>query len=378
MEFFTEETGHKTAEEYRAIAEAHRQAYKNQWKTFFKCGIFVMTTLVALIALAAAWFVNNSRVAVDGVNLSSGDTSFELGSYGRNGIYDDIISEFFENVTVSDSSPYTTSGARTNISWLVSDDSNIGNFNEEDVDFSTEDRKDYAIEPGSDGELTFYIVPGKNGTQTFSFDLSITPYAATVDDSTKEITNVTEVGGTGAGSTDRYANQFIAGHILFFLEKSSDTSDVTSDIDYTWIKDNTFEITITSAEAGQEYAYTIYWKWPQVFSELILNEGDRYLNGRSPVLTSDLRDEILTDMVKNPQKYFYNSLTGAPLSKTYSLISGDEGIADIHKKSPVIGGSSGYNAQNFVDLSSFYNQADQIIGSRISFVLVELSGTAGN
>jgi hypothetical protein len=79
-------------------------------------------------------------------------------------------------------------------------------------------------------------------------------------------------------------------------------------------------------------------------------------------------------MKENPQKYFYNSLTQSPLEKENQLISGENGIDDIHDNSPTIEGDM---AQNFVDLSSFYNQADQIIGSQISFVLVELSAELG-
>jgi hypothetical protein len=133
-------------------------------------------------------------------------------------------------------------------------------------------------------------------------------------------------------------------------------------------------VTIEDAEAGEEYGYTLYWKWPQVFSEVILNAGDAYLNGRSPILTEALREEILADMTDDPQKYFYNSLKRAPLSAKDSLI---EEISEIHEKSPVSGGTGGYHAQNFVDLSSFYNQADQIIGSQISFIMVGLTAETG-
>jgi hypothetical protein len=107
---------------------------------------------------------------------------------------------------------------------------------------------------------------------------------------------------------------------------------------------------------------------------MILNEGDVYLNNRTQILTADLRAEILADMAEQPQRYFYNSLTRLPLTTADDLV---QEIADIHEKSPNVGGEDGYQAQSFVDLSSFYNQADQIIGSRVSFLMVSLTAVLG-
>jgi hypothetical protein len=257
----------------------------------------------------------------------------------------------------------------------MSGDSNIGNYNEneEDVDFSENDRKDYAIEPGAEGNLSFSIIPKNSGTQTFHLNLSMIPYVADIDTSTKEIKSVTEVGKEGDKmDANNYARQFLAGHILFYLQ--SETAD--GETEYTWMKEGTFDITIKDAVINQEYEYTVHWLWPLVFSEIILKNEDPYLNGHTPIFpeNEELREEILEDMKENPQKYFYNSLTQSPLEKENQLISGENGIDDIHDNSPTIEGDM---AQNFVDLSSFYNQADQIIGSQISFVLVELSAELG-
>ncbi len=425
----------RTAEEYRASAEAHRQAYKNQRKTFLKTGVIVIAAVFALFVLSMAWFANNSSVSADGIRVSANSTGFELRSYGTNGIYDeDILSQFFQYIQVGDgTSSLTTSGSSASISWLMSEDSNLGNYSEKEVHFTTkknqaasvqsgdeeqdnntqageqsseqddtQDRKNYAIEPGSEGHLTFYIVPGIDGTQTFDLQLTVSPYAATVDDQTNEIKKVTEVGGEKETSqTNKYAKQFISGHILFFLESEAESKNTetaeeskvsaetaekskvstetaetteTTAVEYKWISDETFSVTIEDAEAGKEYGYTIYWKWPQVFSELILKEGDSYLNGRNLILTEAMRGSILKDMIARPEKYFYNSLTKSPLSTENKLV---QDITNIHEKSPNAGGTEGYTPQNFVDLSSFYNQADQIIGSQISFIMVELSAASG-
>ena len=82
--------------------------------------------------------------------------------------------------------------------------------------------------------------------------------------------------------------------------------------------------------------------------------------------TGILRDNIVTDMAEYPNKYFFSSLTGRPLDTKYEEVGE---IPNIHKNS---GKSDTDNKQLFVDLSSYYNQADMKIGSGISFVTATL------
>ena len=71
-------------------------------------------------------------------------------------------------------------------------------------------------------------------------------------------------------------------------------------------------------------------------------------------------------------KYFYNSLTKLPL---------DTGYVELTHIDDIYGGTTDQLLQNgeaealqaFVDLSSFYNQADQCIGKRIDCVRVSLT-----
>jgi hypothetical protein len=443
----------KTAEEYLAKAEALKQEYKSQWKTFLKCGIFTLAAIFVLILLTVAWYTNNATTDVKSGGISADNVSFQLKSCGsKSGVFDDDIlsnsklSNLFNSITVwaksmisgdADSNGnyfYSTSDSSSSISWLVSPESNLGNYSSSDPTFvsgstnqskesgnessdnskidttvTKADRKDYAIEPGSSGELSFYIIPSKNGTQTFNLNLSIIPYYATVDEATGEIIEAKEVGKESEGSstndkTGIYARNFISGHILFFLEEANDLTDQNSslseselnaaDIDsdetndnksdssttsiienLQWLNndDGDFSVTIKDAQAGNQYKYTIYWSWTQVFAELILADGDSYLNGRKITLSDSIRAEIIADMTDNPEKYFYNSLQQAPLLKNNK--NNDawiNAIKEIYDKR-----DQGYDSQKFVDLSSFYNQADQIIGSNIHFIVAELTAVPG-
>ena len=143
-------------------------------------------------------------------------------------------------------------------------------------------------------------------------------------------------------------------------------------IKYTWIKDGKFKIEIQDAKKNTKYNYSIYWVWPLNLSTILLNNGDGFLNGNTVEFddkdsTGKLRSNIVTDMAEYPNKYFFSSLTGRPLNKEeYEEV---KEIPNIHKNS---GKSDTYNKQLFVDLSSYYNQADMKIGSGISFVTATL------
>lgn len=351
----------KTAEEYRAIAQTYKQAYENQWKTFFRTGAIILASLVVFFALTAAWFANNSKVSGEGMSVSIAEKSFEIRSKGSKGVHDDI----FPSIKKTDgfwysivNSERTSSGTESSINWLLSENSNQNNYSEHDVTFNgtTVKREDYAIEPGTKGELIFYIVPSSDGNISVDLTISVTPYRVESDGTYIEVNDELKI--------DTYANQFLKGHILFFLKTVSNGTAT-----YEWMKDNTVHLDIRDAKENQEYMYSIYWIWPQNLSKILLNTGDPYLNGQKiefDDVDSGIRPLVIEDMMSYPEKYFFNSLSKQPLTTSYAEV---KEIEKIHKNSPT---TTAYDVQKFVDLSSYYNQADQIIGRRISFIEVSL------
>ena len=63
MMMFNHNVSNKTAEEYRASAEAHKNALKSQWKIFLQTGLFSVVALVVIGVLTLAWFANNKVVS---------------------------------------------------------------------------------------------------------------------------------------------------------------------------------------------------------------------------------------------------------------------------------------------------------------------------
>ena len=337
--------------------------------------VFALAALIALITICIAWFVRNTRV--NGVlgGISANMKSVELRTYGDAGIHDDLLKKITETKPESFwyalgdkvNKLFETSSEKYAINWLLSDQSNMGNYSADQKNWEEYwknpsqgvERQDRAIEPGSSGRLRFYIVPKYDGKVELKMDLSVIPYKA-------EGNQFEEI-----KESDKIEKDFIDGHILFFLEKGTNQKEIQ------WIKNGTFEIEIENAKKDQEYGYTLYWCWPQNFGEAVLNANDSYLNSRKPLFSEftngeTMRDTILLSddfsMIKKPERYFYSNLTKEPLSSNQKEL---KKIAEMYNKLVENFTEDAKNA--FIELSSYYNQADQYIGSHVDCVRVRLT-----
>lgn len=342
--------------------EALEKEIENNKRKIVQSIVFIAAAAIALIAICMAWFVSNSRVNGTLVTVSAKYSGIEIGSEGIAGVHDDFLQTIKEEITKyfpkSDEVHDTSSGG--SINWMLNKSSNMKNYKDGQSFNQTEAkyRKDYAIEPGTKGKLDFFIKTYEDGDFSLDFSFEISPFHVESDDGTPILVgnNTVEAG-------------LLSGHILYFLgEKQSDEK-----IKYTWIKDGKFNIEIQDAKKDAKYNYSIYWVWPLNLSTILLNKGDSFLNENTVEFddkdsTGTLRNNIVTDMAEYPNKYFFSSLTGQPLDTTYEEV----------KKIPKIHENSGKNEDNtydkqlFVDLSSYYNQADMKIGSGISFVTATL------
>ena len=339
--------------------EELKKKIKKDKKKVAQNTVFIMAAAFVLIALCIAWFVSNNRVNGILGRISAKKSGIEIGSTGSQGVHDDILQKVESDLTYhlpdKDSDYQHDTSRGESINWLLNSDSNMKNYNEGKsfTDTGAKFRKDYAMEPGTKGKLDFFIKSYEEGDLSLDFSLDIVPYVIEKDD--PQVVNKTST-----------ASQLLSGHILYFLGETQDNT-----VEYTWIEDGTFHITIPKAEQDKEYLYSIYWVWPLNLSTILLNNGDEFLNGSNVEFDDkdskgELRNQIISDMTTNPGKYFFSSLTEKPLDTTYDEI---KAIEDIHKNS---GANGTYNKQLFVDLSSYYNQADMKIGGNISFITATL------
>ena len=345
---------------------------KEEKKTIARMIVIFLAVIAVVVALCIAWFVNNTRVQSNSMTISADAGSVELRTYGGAGIHDDLLKKitaseqttglksFWYELADKVSGFFETSSNKYAINWLLSNESNMGNYSTKQSDWeqywkntqSGAERQDEAIEPGASGRLTFYVVPKYDGTVKLNIDLNQIPYKVEGD----KFTEITE-------NNDKFAKDFVNGHILFFLENGTDTKEIQ------WIKDGTFDIKIENAKKDKEYEYTLYWCWPHSFGEAVLKAEDSYLNGRDILFSKynngeTVRNTILQDddlsMVNKPERYFYSNLTKNPLSTEQKEL---KEIASMYDKSPADFSEAAKNA--YVELSSYYNQADQYIGSHV-------------
>ena len=341
--------------------EELRKEIKKDKKKVVQNTVFIMAAAFVLIALCIAWFVSNNRVSGTSGTVSAKYSGIEIGSEGKAGVHDDLLKTIKDGITSyfpKEKEAHDTSQGGS-INWMLSEDSNMNNYKggESFEETGAGYRKEYAMEPGTKGQLDFFIKTYEAGDLSLDFSLEISPFFhSETDNKPVSVENNTVEAG------------LLSGHILYFLgEKQSDGK-----IAYTWIKDGKFKIEIQNAEKAKKYNYSIYWVWPLNLSTILLNKGDSFLNENAVEFddkdsTGILRNTIVTDMTEHPEKYFFSSLTGLPLDKNYAEV---QEISNIHKNSGKDDGI--YDKQLFVDLSSYYNQADMKIGAGISFVTATL------
>lgn len=341
--------------------EELRKDIKENKKKAARSIIFIEAAAVAIITLCIAWFVSNSQISGNLGTVGAKYSGIEIGSAGAKGVHDDFLQEV-KAAIITYHLPDENSGKKHDtsqggsINWLLSNDSNMKNYDggKSFAETGSQFRKDYAMEPGTKGKLDFFIKSYDEGDLSLEFSLNIAPFQLGDNNPISVQPNSTEA-------------KLLSGHILYFLgEKQNDDK-----VKYTWIKDGTFQIIIPNAKKDTEYNYSIYWVWPLNLSTILLNTKDEFLNGSEIEFddkdsTGGLRTQIVKEMSEHPEKYFFSSLTGKPLDKNYDEV---KEILNIHKNS---GTSNTYNKQLFVDLSSYYNQADMKIGEGISFITATL------
>ena len=346
---------------------------KEKRKTIYHIIIIAIVALIVIIALCIAWFVSNTRVKGTGATVSADMKNVELKTHGSAGIHDDLWKVIMDQENPTENSWYQkltnsfleTSPDKYSVNWLLSDQSKVGNYSnaqnwEEYWKDSNNKREDQAIEPGSSGRLQFSVVPKTAGNITLNMQLSLIPYKY-------QDNNINEVDDT--------TKTFTSGHILFFLEESeSSNAGNASATNLVWLKDGRFTLDIPTAQKDKEYSYTLYWCWPQNFAEFTLSAGNEFLNDRKPILSTYANGEAMRNaiayadtqysMVKCPQRYFYSNLTQQPLPVGQTELSKIQNMQTNF--------SNEETKDAFVALSSYYNQADQYIGSHANCLRVKL------
>ncbi|RGH75261.1 hypothetical protein [Ruminococcus sp. AM31-15AC] len=176
------------------------------------------------------------------------------------------------------------------------------------------------------------------------FKLSITGYAENKNEDAVSYEKVTE----------EEVTRFMNGHIMFF-EKYDENNHTYSD----FLHDETFTRTFKDCKVDVPQEVNVYWVWPNTLGQILMKSTDENLTEKN-VLFGDNSEERL-----NFAKYINGNIS--------LFLSGD---ADKEQNKTVIEkilNGDKYSTAQLSSLSSMYNDADEKIGTKVQYILVELN-----
>ena len=185
------------------------------------------------------------------------------------------------------------------------------------------------LRPGSYGTLTFYVQTDES--VTIDFTLTLGGFENGYDNSDNQI--ITEV------SNQTYLN-YLKGHLLFFTGRTGSTPD-----EYKYsglIDEGTFSYSTSEHDpqtvGGEENCYPVvlYWEWPLTYSDIIHN-----------VSTTDSPQD---NKYPTAMRTYLDDYTCYETNKSYFL-------------------AKNLTSTNADALDDGYNDADQLIGDNISYII---------
>lgn len=279
-----------------------------------RSAFFALAALAVIVFACYAWFVSSGTVTANGVAVRIEGSSFELASVGK-----EINPESMELLPTDNTEPgenwtFTTS----NDGRITGSKSNILWRVSKDSNLRNTDSKT-GISPGSFGKLEFYVIPKKEGVLNLTFNVSLLPIR---EDGTQVTMNNAQDGGNST------LNNLLRGHFLFsYTCEEANASKVQLAHN-----NHNFKLSFAQAEENKPIKVTLEWLWPEFLRDVIENKQS---------------GEVIKGwMVENPDHFFYND-------------TGSFGNIDF--------------VNDFRKLNSYYNNADEYIGTNVKGVILSLT-----
>ena len=288
--------------------------------------VLVMISFFTLVFVSTAWFASNSNVNSGTAPISAEFEPIKLAVSSK-----DIR-------TISETKVLRLDGQKLSDGHILKDqkgntivDENGNSFfytNNGTIALRLES-DDVKVSPGKRGEITFYVVPEKDGAQSVNLYLVLAGYRERKDQSGKIV--------GGSKIEDIVLNNLLSGHILLFQER--DKSGKLSN----WISGTVNDSGVVyiiyasnpNAMKDEPWPITVYWEWPLRYENMV-NDYNGQLNG----LISSTYYEVI-----GVPGYKYNQVF---LTKETDISGNDE------KKSDA------------------YNQADEYIGKTADDLYVSI------
>lgn len=287
-----------------------RALHLKLWAELFKTTALALVALCVIVLGSAAWFVSNSRVDSSGIAISHQYETIKLATKGVR----QTAEEKLLNLNVGTAYKYGDPPA----TYYVTEDKEIAlRLSEQSV-----------VSPGMSGEITFYIIPNRSGSQTVTLHLTLAGYE-----------EIETPGGSVTGNriNDTVLSSLLSGHILLFknYENGKYSGWLSGSVPEEGAGRADYQITVAikNAQEGQPWPVTIYWVWPLRYENMA--------NDYQGQLTEFIEDQaIIDENNKASGDYFYSQIF---LTKNTTL--------DLD-----------------ASRSDAYNQADEYIGRKANYL----------
>ena len=289
-------------------------------KQILHSAVLALAALIVIGVACYAWFVSSSTVTAIVGSVTPDADCFELASEGTAGKYDGLVpgsirvlGEAWPGISVSGTQ--TTQNKKT-ILWNMTSDNKIGNIAADE---------DEGICPGTNGKLRFFVIPKRAGDLRLTFRLEVIPMQIVSNEVGTVYQELTE---------DSPAWKPMQGHLLFSSptyengtpKTNSDGNPVMELVD---MKTRTFTLDFgTIQNTDEPIPVTIEWNWPY--------------------LKADAEQVLGTDAMTSAENaaYLYYAGTDATFTPGTALER---------------------------TLEDYYNDADQIIGETIDYIVLRLT-----
>lgn len=330
--------------------KTREDSFREARKQIVRSAFLALAALGVIVFACYAWFVSSGTVTGKISSVLLNGSTFELASVGGSGAHDAEIQGLTTDETASTGETWpeaptqtetdigTITGSKNHILWNLSSTSNLNNRAGENTDTG--------IQPGDSGTLQFYVVPKYSGDLKLNCTVRLRPV--------KNISSTEEENGSSIIEiTGMPVNNFVRGHMLFAY-----TYQYTDSYDDSYAEKNittpalinyangSFTLELTGVQENQPILVTLHWIWPLLLKDIIDTPIDAPLLGNDTTSTN-----VKGWMSNNPEHFFYS-------------LDGEVGKPDFSDQND----KRKYN--------SYYNNADEYIGSEVYGVIVQLSAEA--
>lgn len=335
-----------------------------------KFGAIVFLSAIMLVFMTLSWFTMNRNVSSGGMGVRTNVSSFEIATTGNQVMhraqFPKADNTYEEGNTATDGVVVNLDGSEETLAeYFISGNSKQNIM----LEFTgTSEQSTQELEPRGCGIIEFYIIPSTDGEMNVDLNLNIRGFIekTLIVNGSKQTqlldisTLTTESSGMTAAqiSEKQDALNYLNGHIFFF-EEEGEPNDASSPYYYKKpITDGVYHFS-RNVEAGKLYPVKIYWMWPKTYGQIALKDNTGSKRSGIPVVEDAeyTVDSERTDKGKLLDLVKAKHLTGAFFNSQTTITSAM--IDDSYT--------------NFRELSKGYNNADEIIGTNIRYMMLEVT-----